>query len=679
LSSRITSFLACLAFFACAHGALAERQFSAMAPAAAKSRASSDALSAGVVPSSSVVLDAVPAAKVQALREKNSAAGSAAIQVGVVRDVPAAQGVRSLDLEWQSTDAGQALQWRVRASGAQAVRIALDVRSAPAGTVARFASASRPQEVLSQALPSAGLAWGPLLSGEEAIVEVFAPTGVDARAIDVSIARVADHFANPALPDALAKSQWLAAPCEVDLVCEAASDPVLENAGAASIKLNWIEGYSAYACSGTLLNAADKSFRPYVYTASHCIADQTAAASLVTFWFYEKASCGSEDARASVQLTGGAVLLATDDALDATLLRLNQSPPAGAVFAGWDTSAPPLGESLTALHHANGEVTKVSHGTVVDAPPYQRFALAWTSGIVQGGSSGSGAFSRVGSDLLMRGGLSSANASCSAPGSGYYSRLDLAFPLIAPWLSVAPEHANATGLWWNASEPGWGLSLNQQGDTVFGVLFTYADDGHASWLVASNLQRQDTAGFSGALYRASASGVTQAGTMKVSLADANTASLEYTVDGHSTTESIMRQSFNGPSPICVGTSSSRAGATSYQDLWWDPADPGWGLGLAQQGDVLFATLFTFDAQGRDAWLVASSVTRQDGAAFAGDLYRTSLAAAGSTKGVKVATAGSIALAFADGEHATATFSIDGRSETHSLVRQVFGPSAPLCP
>jgi lysyl endopeptidase len=679
MSSRVTSFLACLALFAgLAHDAMAERQFSAMAPAAAKSRAPIDALSAGIVPSSTIVLEALAASKVQALREKASRGGSTAIQVGVVRDIPATASARSMQLEWQATGAGRALQWRVRASDAQALRIALDVRNTPAGVIARFASVSRPAEVFSQALQPAGLVWGPLLSGDEALVELFAPAGVDARAIDVSIARVADHFANPSLPDAIAKSQWLAAPCEVDLVCEAGSDPVLERAGAASIKLNWIEGYSAYACSGTLLNAADRSFRPYVYTASHCIAGQAAADSLVTFWFYEKASCGGEETRASVQLAGGAVLLATDDTVDATLLRLNRTPPEGAVFAGWDSSAPSLGESLTALHHANGEVTKVSHGTVVGAPPYPRFALAWTSGIVQGGSSGSGAFSRVGSDLLMRGGLSSANASCSAPGVGYYSRLDLAWPMIAPWLSVAPEHANATGLWWNAADPGWGLSLNQQGDTVFGVLFTYADDGRASWLVASGLQREGSAAFSGPLYRASAKGVSQAGSMRVALVDANTATLEYSADGRAVTYTITRQAFNGVSPVCVGTTSSRANATAYQDLWWDPADPGWGLGLAQQGDTIFATLFTYDDQGRDTWLAGSSVARQADGAFTGDLYRTSLAASGTGKSVKVASAGSIRLSFADGEHATAAFTVDGRAFTKDLVRQVFGPSAPLC-
>ena len=679
MSSRVTRFLACIALAAgVAPHANAERLLSAVAPAAKSvDRA---ALSAGVAPSSEVVLEALPASKLRAIREKNSRAGTRAVQVGIVRDVPDSMSSHSQALQWQPVAGGHAAQWRVRADTAQAIRVALDVRHVAEGVEARFSSASNGGETFGQRLGT-GPAWSPLISGEEAIVELFAPSGVDPRGIDVSIGRIADHFANPALPDAIAKSQWLAAPCQVDLVCEAASDPVLERAGAASIKLNWIEGYSAFACSGTLLNAADHSLRPYVYTASHCINDQAAADSLVTFWFYEKASCGGEDTRPAVQLAGGAQLLVASDTYDASLLRLNRAPPAGAVFAGWDSTPPSLGESLVALHHANGEVTKVSHGTVVAPPPYPMFALAWTSGIVQGGSSGSGAFSRIDSpraDLLMRGGLSSANSSCSAPGSAFYSRLDQVWPLMAPYLSTSPDYANATGLWWNAGEPGWGLTLSQQGGILFGVLFTYADDGEPSWLVASDMRAQDGV-FGGALYRMSASGATAVGRMQVALANANEATLEYSVDGKTTVAPISRQAFNGFPAVCTSSDGSRAKATTYQDLWWNPQQPGWGLGLAQQGEVMFATYFTYDAQGRATWLVASNVTRQSDGGFAGELYRTSAAVADAgVKSVKASAAGAIHLSFADGEHGVATFTIDGRTSTQKITRQVFGPSPPTC-
>ena len=212
MPSSLTSFLACLALFAgLAADARAERQFSATAPAA-KSRAPAESLTAGLAPSAVVALDALPASQVRALREKNTRGSSSAIQVGVVRDVADA-AARSNALAWQAAGEASGAQWRVRVSDAQAIRVALDVRRAPDGLIARFASVARPGEVFAQRV-SPGLSWSPLLAGGEALVEIVVPAHADARDVDISIARIADHFANPALPEAIAKSQWLAAPCD---------------------------------------------------------------------------------------------------------------------------------------------------------------------------------------------------------------------------------------------------------------------------------------------------------------------------------------------------------------------------------------------------------------------------------------------------------------------------------
>src|SRR6185369_2708642 len=60
---------------------------------------------------------------------------------------------------------------------------------------------------------------------------------------------------------------------------------------------------------------------------------------------------------------------------------------------------------------------------------------------------------------------------------------------------------------------------------------------------------------------------------------------------------------------------------NYTDLWWNPAEPGWGLNLNQQSDTIFATVFTYASDRRNMWLVASSLARQPNGSFAGPLYR----------------------------------------------------------
>src|SRR5688572_19807496 len=37
-----------------------------------------------------------------------------------------------------------------------------------------------------------------------------------------------------------------------------------------------------------------------------------------------------------------------------------------------------------------------------------------------------------------------------------------------------------------------------------------------------------------------------------------------------------------------------ARATDYADLWWVPTESGWGMQTAQQGNLLFITLYVYD-------------------------------------------------------------------------------------
>ena len=44
-------------------------------------------------------------------------------------------------------------------------------------------------------------------------------------------------------------------------------------------------------------------------------------------------------------------------------------------------------------------------------------------------------------------------------------------------------------------------------------------------------------------------------------------------------------------------------APSYEGLWWNSSESGWGLSVAHQGDVLFVVWYTFDHDGSPMWLV----------------------------------------------------------------------------
>lgn len=261
---------------------------------------------------------------------------------------------------------------------------------------------------------------------------------------------------------------------------------------------------------------------------------------------------------------------------------------------------------------------------------------------------------------------------------------------------------NVTGLWWNAAESGWGLSLNHQGSMLFGALFTYSADGSGMWLVMTAGQRQADGSFSGTLYQTTGpafkaspflplgggvGSVTVVGTMRVAFADRNRATLTYSYNGVSVTKSITPQVFSSAITTCSPTIASRTTRTNYTDLWWVPDESGWGVNFAHQGETLFGTLFTYapgtSASNPGMWLVMSAGQRQPDASYRGDLYRVNgpvfnavpFAPVGAGNATRV---GTMQVRFHDGERATLQYDVGGAEVIKQIVPQVFGAERPSC-
>ena len=69
-----------------------------------------------------------------------------------------------------------------------------------------------------------------------------------------------------------------------------------------------------------------------------------------------------------------------------------------------------------------------------------------------------------------------------------------------------------------------------------------------------------------------------------------------------------------------------AGATAFttdqSDLWWDPAESGWGIQFVHRGPVMFATIFVYDGTNTPIWYTATLFSVGD-LLWSGDLYLTS--------------------------------------------------------
>ena len=136
----------------------------------------------------------------------------------------------------------------------------------------------------------------------------------------------------------------------------------------------------------------------------------------------------------------------------------------------------------------------------------------------------------------------------------------VAFPRLACAALLSPD---PTDLWYDPNESGWGLTLTQQGDTIFAVLFVYGTDRAPQWYVASAVQLRDDGGgapggpnIAGTLYRTQGPwfggtfdphAVTAAnvGTlqMRYDSQDGKTLSVQYDVDGVRATKTLQRQAW----------------------------------------------------------------------------------------------------------------------------------------
>jgi hypothetical protein len=114
-------------------------------------------------------------------------------------------------------------------------------------------------------------------------------------------------------------------------------------------------------------------------------------------------------------------------------------------------------------------------------------------------------------------------------------------------------------------------------------------------------------------------------------------------------------------------------SVDYSDLWYIPAENGWGLNLIQQNNVLFATMFVYGSDGTPRWYVASDLESSNGTNFSGVLYKTTgpyFGAAWNSSYTPTA-AGTMTIVFNSPTSASLTYVVDGITVGKTLQRQTW--------
>ncbi len=198
---------------------------------------------------------------------------------------------------------------------------------------------------------------------------------------------------------------------------------------------------------------------------------------------------------------------------------------------------------------------------------------------------------------------------------------------------------NYTDLWWNPAESGWGVNVNHQGNIALRDALHLRHRRLAD--VARDVRRReagrrlvrgqpvphDRARLQRPALHAHRGVELQPGgyhALRLLRGECRDAQLHrQRRDGHQVHHARIAFS---TSPTCSWSAFDRSYASNYQDLWWNPTESGWGVNVTHQGDILFATLFTYDntvtGTNRGLWLVMSNGARQPDGSYLGDLYRT---------------------------------------------------------
>jgi hypothetical protein len=282
------------------------------------------------------------------------------------------------------------------------------------------------------------------------------------------------------------------------------------------------------------------------------------------------------------------------------------------------------------------------------------------------------------------------------------SRLCAAFvaALAVSGAAIAAPQAKHGGLWFNPDESGWGVAVDQQGDTIFAVLLTYGITGQPTWFQMPNMtptlnlfaQEKDVR--QGGIYRARSNAPTVDGTIFSSdvdvsflggsglifdTQDASQSAFWYDIEGALSYKKIAPLVFGESTDTC-----DTAEAPNYQGLWWNaPAgsEPGWGLYLAHQSDTILAVSLGYDGAGNAAWYAMELAKAADGS-YSGAVTKSTGPSYDSTFDASLVTRAEVGFAtleFSDGANGVFTATIEGVDQpTKDITRYVFAQDDTGC-
>ncbi len=266
--------------------------------------------------------------------------------------------------------------------------------------------------------------WTPVIMSDDVVIELSVNAN-EFHMVELELGRVGQGFRT------FAQKSAKAGACNVDVACSEGDDWKDEIDSVAVIS----RGGSTF-CTGFMVNNTKNDKTPYFMTANHCGIVASNAASLVTYWNFQRSTCRGSSANRSNQFNTGSQFLAGSARSDFTLVKLNTAPRSewNVSYSGWNRSGDEASMAV-AIHHPATDEKSISFemdpttttlylkNDVLRNGTHVR-VTDWDKGTTEPGSSGSPLFNQ---DHRVIGQLHGGYASCSSRTSDWYGRISVSW------------------------------------------------------------------------------------------------------------------------------------------------------------------------------------------------------------------------------------------------------------
>lgn len=253
-----------------------------------------------------------------------------------------------------------------------------------------------------------------------------------------------------------------------------------------------------------------------------------------------------------------------------------------------------------------------------------------------------------------------------------------------PPAAPPPITASVQDMWWGGStQNGWGVSIIEHRDTLFGIIYAYDDLSEASrWFAIPGGTWDDThTRYTGQIYMPSGSPFQSYDASRFVVGPSlGVATFIFTDPGHVTLNVEMPNnqlnSKFGRIALTRQSFASGSSALSVGDMWWGgTTQNGWGIAVLQQAGALFAVWFTYGSDGLPTWYVMPTGTWTASDTYDGRMYLTTnysdWLADYIPDRLKVTDMGPFRFHFSADGTATFTYQMGNLSGTLPLTRQPF--------